>query len=84
MLKVQAKQHPEGGSLLGEPESTCSGFEFNRSVRAEVSSDRLSVGGATLLVREALHRLGLDCWLSDRLSGPQDLDRVPPLEELLW
>jgi hypothetical protein len=69
---------------LGETQSTCSGFEFNRSVRAEASSDRLSADGGALLVREALHRLGLDSWLSDRLADPRDPDRVThPFEELL-
>ncbi|MFB6368079.1 MAG: transposase, partial [Gemmatimonadota bacterium] len=58
---------------MGETQSTCSGFEFNRSVRAEASSDRLSADGGALLVREALHRLGLDGWLSDRLADPRTL-----------
>lgn len=57
---------------------------FNRSVRGEPSSDRLSEDGGALLAREALHRTGLDRWLSERLSDPRDPDRVThPHEELL-
>lgn len=58
--------------------------DFNRSVRVEARRERLSADGGALLLREILHRLGLDTWLSERLADPRDPARtIHPTEELL-
>jgi len=58
--------------------------EFNRSVRVEARRERLSADGGALLLRELLHRLGLDIWLSERLDDPRDPVRTThSTEELL-
>lgn len=58
--------------------------DFNRSVHVEARRERLSADGGALVLRELLHRLGLDTWLSKRLSDPRDPARIThPTEELL-
>ncbi len=67
-----------------ETESTVLRPTFNRSVRIQASSDRLSADGGALLLRELLGRLGWVEWLSGRLDDPRDPDRVVhPQAELL-
>ncbi len=58
--------------------------EFNRSVHVEARRARLSADGGALLLRELVHGLGLDGWLSERLADPRDPARTThPTEELL-
>lgn len=58
--------------------------DFNRSIRVEARPERLSADAGALVLRELLHRLGLDTWLSERLTDPRDPDRVThSTEELL-
>lgn len=58
--------------------------DFNRSIRVEARPERLSADGGALFLREILHRLGLDAWLSERLTDPRDPARIThSTEELL-
>lgn len=58
--------------------------DFNRSIHVEARRDRLSADGGALLLRELLHRLGLDTWLSERLDDPRDPARtIHATEEVL-
>lgn len=41
--------------------------EFNRSVRAESRPGRLTGDGGAVIIREIIHRLVLDRWLTSRL-----------------
>jgi hypothetical protein len=58
--------------------------EFNHSLRIESRSDRLTGDGGAVVIREIIHRLGLDRWLTSRLRDPRRKDLVThPLSELL-
>lgn len=58
--------------------------DFNRSVHIEARRERLSADGGAILLRELLHRMGLDRWLNERLDDPRDPTRViHSTEELL-
>lgn len=58
--------------------------DFNRSVHVEARRERLSADGGALLLRELLHRLGLDTWVSEGLADPRDPVRTThPTEELI-
>ncbi len=59
-------------------------FEFNRSVRVEVRPERVTSDAGALLLRETIHRLGVDRWLSHRLVDFRREDLIThPLSELL-
>lgn len=69
---------------MGEVQSTLFQPECNRSIHIESRRERLSADGGALLLREALHRLGFDGWLTARLDDPRDPARtVHASEELL-
>jgi hypothetical protein len=58
--------------------------EFNGSVIVEARPERLTTDSGTILLREAMERLRLIPWLSNRLSDPRDQEEIThPLKELL-
>ncbi len=59
-------------------------FEFNRSVRFEVRPERTTSDAGTLLLRETMHKLGIDRWLSRHLVDFRRKDLIThPWAELL-
>jgi hypothetical protein len=68
---------------MGETQCTLFQPDFNRSIHIEARRDRLSADGGALVLRELLHRLGLDGWLSERLADPRDPARTTHAHEEL-
>ncbi len=68
---------------MGE-EHTLFRTEFNRSLRIEARPERLTAEAGTILLREAMDRLGLSRWLTSRLTDPRNPELIThPLSELL-
>jgi hypothetical protein len=58
--------------------------EFNRYLKIESRSERLSGEAGGVISREVIERLGVVDWLTDRLIDPRDPDLIThPLPELL-
>lgn len=69
---------------MRESQGTLFQPDFNRSIHVETRREMVSADGGALVLRELLHRLGLDEWLNRELSDPRDPNRiVHPTEELL-
>jgi len=61
-----------------------SSFDFNRSVRVEVRPQRVTSDAGALVIRETMHKLKIDRWLSNRLVDFRREDLIThPLSELL-
>jgi hypothetical protein len=63
---------------------TLFGPEFNHSLCVESRPERLTGECGAVVIREIMHRLGVDGWLTSRLKDPRRQDLVThPLNELL-
>jgi len=63
---------------------TLFGPEFNHSLRVESRPERLTGECGAIVIREIMHRLGIDDWLTSRLQDPRRQDLIThPLNELL-
>jgi len=51
-------------------------LEFNGSVKVEAREERLTSEAGAVLLREVDERLGLTCWLGERLTDTRDEKRV--------
>lgn len=68
---------------MGE-ELTLLPLEFNRSIRIEARSERMTAEPGALLLREAMERLGITAWLVEKLADPREAELVThPMAELL-
>ena len=61
---------------MGEGHGNVFQTKFNRSIKVEISSDRLTSNGGVLLLRETDHQLGLVESLADRLDDPRNPNRT--------
>jgi hypothetical protein len=69
---------------MGESQSWLFEPTFNRSVKVESKSERITTDGGALLLREADHQLGLTEYLASQLTDPRREDRIRyTLTELL-
>ena len=58
--------------------------DFNHSVRVEARPEHLTGECGAVVIREIMHRLGLDSCLASRLNVPRRQDLIThPLDELL-
>ena len=61
---------------MGESQSWLFEPTFNRSVKVESKSERITTDGGALLLREADHQLGLTEYLASQLTDPRREDRI--------
>lgn len=58
--------------------------EFNGSLRIEAREERLTGDAGGVILREVVERLGISCWLKERLSDHRDAELIThPLSELV-
>ena len=69
-LPTPQKEHAMG-ERIAQP-----AFDFNRSVRLEIRPERVTSDAGALLIREALHKLGIDHWLSRHLTDLRRDDMI--------
>lgn len=51
-------------------------FQYNKLVRVEVRTDKVTSDAGALLCREALSVSGVDRWLNDRIDDTRDARRI--------
>jgi hypothetical protein len=69
---------------MGEEKNTRFRFEFNPSIKVETRPERLTGDAGVLFLREAMHRLGVERFLKDRLYDSRDQRLIThPLIELI-
>ena len=61
---------------MGEVQSTFFEPDFNRSVKVELTDERITSDSGVILLREADHTLGLIESLSQQLSDPRDPTKI--------
>ena len=67
---------PHEEHAMGEAQATLFPLDFNRSVRVEARSERLSADGGALLLRSLMDRSGLTRLLERHLTDPRDPARI--------